>query len=453
MTPDDPLDRFFDRERSAIEPHPTSPEHWAAIVQEHRSARRRRPWAYLAGAAAAVIAIGAVALVVRAPDRDVARPGTSSTTPVPTPTTSPTSTAIVTVTTTQLGEPLTVTVTQTPPPAPVPVLKAFDVASVTNAGNGHLAALVTASCSGSRCTAVITSSDDGAHWTVASSVRGQVPGPDGPRILRLASPEIGWLVGTTVQRTTNGGEDWVEYTHPGQHVFGLETDGRDVVIVAGDAPTAEGTRQLIVSRAPIGAAEATAVGDPLDVTDLGAADVVWSRGQAYISTSGAGGPYRVDAEALTPLPMPQGHSSVGLVAASEAPTLYSVGARGAAAGSAAYDVWASSDGGRTWTRRTPEESPLTLANAGQTSFTATDAQHVVAVSGGSTELRGAMKVSTDGGRTWRAPAEAPPMPDRGWAWVGSPGNGIVYAIAVDPSGSHWLSTDDGRTWSRAVLNR
>ncbi len=459
MSTDDPLEQFFARERAAIEPHSTSEDHWASIVRERRRAGGPPAWRWVLGAAAAVAVVGAIGLSMRPGDRDDALPATTSTGP----TTSETMTgpSVVTVTTTVAGTPTTVAGTPTtvtiPPTSGAtggPVLKAFDVVSVTNSGNGHRAALGTTSCSGSRCAAVITSADDGAHWSVASSFRGEVPGPEGPRILRFADDKVGWLVGDTVRRTTDGGRTWDEFAHPGKHVFGLETDGRDVVIVAGDSPTADGTTELVVSRAEVGATSALAVGRPMTATAFTGADVVWGSHTAYVmphSEAGDLGPQRVDEAALTRLPSPGGRTPVAFAASAGDQTLFSLVARGGAAGSAAYGLRASTDGGATWTDRTTGDVPLLLANAGRVAFAATDGSHLVAVSGGTPDLHGSMKVTSDGGRTWHEPAKAPPLPDRGWAWVGSPGDKVVYAVPVDPSGAHWWSGDHGEHWEQAVL--
>ena len=455
MSTDDPLEQFFARERAAIEAHGTSDDHWAAIVQEHRRPGGPPAWRWVLAAAAAVAVIGAIGLSLRPENRDDALPATSSTGPSTTET-STEQPSVVTVTTTVAGTPTTVTIPPSTGSSGGPVLKAFDALSVTNSGNGHRAVLGTTSCSGSRCAAVVTTTDDGAHWSLAASFPGEVPGPDGPRILRFANDKVGWLVGDTVRRTTDGGRTWSDFAHPGKHVFGLETDGRDVVVVAGDSPTVDGTTRLVVSRGPVGATSTAAVGRPLSSSAFSGADVVWSAHTPYVmprSAAGDVGPYRVDAAALTPLAAPQGRTPVALAASAGDRTLFSLVARGGAAGSAAYGLLASTDGGATWTDRTTGAVPLLLANAGQVAFTATDSSHLVAVSGGTPDLHGSMKVTSDGGRSWHQPAAAPPLPDRGWAWVGSPGDGIVYAVPVDPSGAFWWSADHGEHWKQAVLAR
>ena len=462
MSPDDPLDEFFARERRAIEPQPTSPDHWASIVEEHRRARRVPAWRWVAGAAAAAAVVTALGLALRPGGVDEALPATSSTSSMSStqattsPTTSGSSTSVVTVTTTVQGSPTTATTpVTTGTRTGGPVLKQFDVVSLTNTGNGHRAALGTASCSGKPCSAVVTTVDAGAHWTLASSDATQVPGPDGPRAIRFASDTIGWLVGRDVRRTTDGGRTWTTYAHPGGYVFGLETDGRDVVIVAGDTPGPDGTTRLTVSRAPVGATSASAVGSPLQSSSFTGGDIVWNEHRAYVlphGSDGTGTPLRVGANALTPLAPAPGRPPVAVASSASDGTIFSFGALGGAAGQMGFEVAASTDGGATWSDRTADDTKaLLLANGGHTAFAATDAMHLVAVSGGSSDYHGSMKLSSDGGRSWHGPASAPPMPDRGWSWVGSPGDGIVYAVPVDPSGPYWWSADHGEHWQQAVL--
>ncbi len=460
MSPNDAFDEFFDRERASIEQQPTSSEHWDSIVHEHRRAGRAPRWRYVAGAAAAVVAVGALGLALRPGTDEDALPAdsstsTSSTTSLPsTPTPS-----VVTVTETVEGTPTTITIPATgatSSTASGPVLAVFDVVSVTNSGNGHRAALGRASCSGAPCTAVITSVDDGAHWTVVSSQPGEVAGASGNRILRFANDNVGWLVGTDVRRTTDGGRSWTPYAHPGKHVFSLETDGRDVVLAAGDSATADGSRQLTVSRAAVSDTSASAVGRPLASSAFSDASVSWNAHTAYVmpeSQAGGDGALRVDPSALTSLPIPRDRTPVEFASSAGDGTLFSLGAQGGAAGQLGFEVLASTDGGATWKVRTTGPQPLLLANAGQVALAATDARHLVAVSGGTPDLHGSMKVSSDGGGTWHAPAAAPPLPDRGWSWVGSPGGGVVYAVATDPDGAYWWSGDHGEHWQQAALDR
>jgi hypothetical protein len=86
-----------------------------------------------------------------------------------------------------------------------------------------------------------------------------------------------------------------------------------------------------------------------------------------------------------------------------------------------------------------------------TSAAAADRRHLLAVSGGDPALHGSMKVSADGGRTWRPPTVGPPVPERGWRWVGAPGGRTFYAVPVGGGPSYWQSDDDGEHWHEVRL--
>ena len=78
---------------------------------------------------------------------------------------------------------------------------------------------------------------------------------------------------------------------------------------------------------------------------------------------------------------------------------------------------------------------------------AADAGTLLAVSGGGPDLHGSMALSVTGGERWQSPRTAPPLPNRGWAWVGAPGGPTFYAVAADPSSGYWKSTNRGETWA------
>jgi len=73
---------------------------------------------------------------------------------------------------------------------------------------------------------------------------------------------------------------------------------------------------------------------------------------------------------------------------------------------------------------------------------------VLAPSGGSPDVHGAMSLSADR-VTWRTPKSPPPLPTRGCSWVGAPGGPTCYALSVDPSGSYWNGTNRGRAGPRS----
>ena len=128
----------------------------------------------------------------------------------------------------------------------------------------------------------------------------------------------------------------------------------------------------------------------------------------------------------------------------EGDTLLAACPDGAGAGSIFYSIHRSADDGATWTA--VRGDPVQLVNAGGVSFAATDADHLVATSGGSADVHGSLKVTADGGATWSAVTD-PAVPDTGWGWVGAPGPNWFYLVAVDSARGYYWSHDKGATWT------
>lgn len=456
---------FFARERAAAPTLSADPRRWQRILEGSARRRRANTWyAAWAAAAAVVVVAGGVATLGRGssgshePAGPVSSPSatrSSVTSPSPSRSTGPSPTP----TTSSAGS----------APA-VPVPSSFTVSSLTTGAPRRLFALGTVSCPAGRCPALTSSSDDGTRWRLvhtfpASTAGTQVaPGRPGSAAtltqVRFASASVGWVFGGGAMRTTDGGATWQDYPHPGGDVIGLETDGTDVVLTTAPgcrAGTCHGT--ISVVRAPVSASSAT---DVLGTISGGAgvedAVIGWQGGQAFVSPvvvplpgQAAPAPVVVAADGLhraAPTSCGTGQP-FRLVTAAAGRTMFAVCLSGGAAGHLGYAVQASSDGGASW-RPVPGQ-PLLLANAGTTSFAAADARTLLAVSGGSPDLHGSMTLSSDGGATWRDPRSAPALPNHGWAWVGSPGGGMFYALSGDGTGAYWRSTDRGDTWSKVAV--
>jgi hypothetical protein len=209
----DPVADFFAAERADVRALPSDPEHWEAIVREGRRPVRHSWLPYAGAAAAAVIIVGAVAWGGMRGGGPATDPASASSSYRPNPVTS------------------TVTVTATPAPSPtggpsptssapvvLPVPKTFDLVSMTNAGGKHLFALGAATCATGDCVQVVASTDDGRTWTRRSAFTDlTTPGarvtPDRAHQvvgIRFATPDIGYLFGSTVKRTTDGGRTWTD---------------------------------------------------------------------------------------------------------------------------------------------------------------------------------------------------------------------------------------------------
>lgn len=452
----DPVDEFFARQRADVPTLVADELHWQRVLSRTRRSRGRRWMRYAAGAAAAVIA-GTVGwqVVGRGASPGPETPPVTITTAQPSPDRSPA---------TRRSTPPTVTST---PPTAVPVPASFRVQSVSTAADRTLFALGTVTCpGGALCPALATSRDDGSTWRQVHVFTGagvlppgQTGRPGGTGVLsqvRFANTSVGWVYGGDVLRTTDGGATWQDYPHGGGDVIDLATDGTDVVLTTADrcsGGTCSGT--LRVLRAPITATSVTdiagSLGRSLTIT---AAPVSWHRGHAYVSPAtvpptgvAAAGPVVLRADGLHaagPAGCGHGQGPTQLVAPATGTTLFAVCPTSGAAGHLGYAVHASSDAGATW--RLVSSDALVLVNAGSAAFAAADAGTLLAVSGGGPDLHGSMELSVTGGEHWQTPRTAPPLPNRGWAWVGAPGGPTFYAVAADPSSGYWKSTNRGETW-------
>jgi hypothetical protein len=466
MSPHDPVEEFFARERREVRDLPSGPDHWEGILSESRRPARRGWLPYLGAAAAAAVVVGAIAYGTTANRGDHTTPATASgpatttvtqtvtapatgTTPAPTPSSGP-------ATTTPAG----------PLPAPV----SFEAVSMSNAGDRHVYAMGSARCGDTapHCVAVVGSDDEGATWTtrasfpksVASGARSTPDQASQLTGIRFARPEVGYLYGGTVWRTTDGGDHWSTFDVGGQRVLSLESDGNTVWLVTADScrhgaqPTKRGCSDLAVWSAPVDAPKAT------KVRTLGLAhpaESAWlsmDGSDAYVSISYADQslqtlPQRVSGSPAT-LPRPKGCSDRGgvwLWGTAKADGHLVAVCASATEPAKTYAVSSSGDRGKSWSPAVDAPDLGTPGSAGVW-LTAVDAQHLVAVQQGlptssTTAEPTTLLSSTDGGRTWSSPQGAGSSDS--WSWAGAAGGGLVYVLGGGP-GSFEVSTDSGATF-------
>ncbi len=457
----DPVEEFFARERRDIHPAPGDDGHWAAIVDAHRRSRRSRWTGFAAGAAAAAVLVGGVGYLLRPGDGTTALPGSrtgsTSTSLSSTPTgsaTSPAGTSTSAPTSTATSRPVTVGV-----PAD------FRLVSVSQADNSTLFGLGITNCKGHACTQVVRSLDSGKSWRAVATFGQEVDTPGrtssgkvGTRTslteIRMASPLVGWVFGAGVRQTTDGGFTWHPYAVPGGGVVSLETDGNTVAVAVatGSCDGSHCSGDLATAVADTTANGITEAQYTIPTSaPIRAADYNWFNGDLYLSLATDKGATAGLLEAKGWVTGTKGCAASGGVSRVVAPasggTVFGICPGGAAAGSSSYGIVTRKVDG-TWQQVVaPDSGALLLTNAGSTSFAAADSTHLLAVSGGDPAVHGSMKVSSDGGVAWHDPKSAPPVPDRGWAWVGSPGAGTYYAIPFGGSGVLWRSTDKGETWT------
>ncbi|KQU70295.1 hypothetical protein [Phycicoccus sp. Root101] len=473
----DPLEDFFARERADVRELPAGEERWEAMVAESRRPHRRGALLWLGAAAAAAVVAGSVVVGTgNVPDLQ-----TASDTPTRTvATTSGTPQPTVTVTrTVQPGPPATGEATTSSPsrttPAskilPVPV--GFGLASMTNAGGGHLYALGAGVCATGDCTAVVGSDDNGRTWSTRASftdltTRGPLVTPAGPHQLvgvRFANPQVGYVFGTEVRRTTDGGRSWTPVDVGGRTVLSLETDGSRVWMATAARCTHQGAAatlgcsDLQVRTGSVTDRTTTAVRVEGLAKVVENAWIAMDGPDAYLNGTSTGAQQPLPAIRVsgtpTALPVPEGcDPSQGLTLAATANTRGTlVGlCPSADAPDSRWTVVTSTDRGGSWRSR-PAPGLGTPTRAGVW-LTATDATHLVAVrqalpaSTGEVPSPTTMLASSTGGAAW---APVAPGGSTDTAWAGAAGGGLVYAFSG--GGSYWLSTDAGSTFETVPLRR
>ena len=292
----------------------------------------------------------------------------------------------------------------------------------------------------------------GARWAAQSSgttvrLRG----------VSAVNPLVAWASGErgTFARTVDGGRTWASGVVPGAE--GL--DFRDVN--AFDAETAyllaigEGDKSRIYKTADGGRSWAlqfrnerpAAFFDAMAFWDrdhgLAISDPVEGR-FLVVTTSDGGRTWRETPRAG----MPAALAGEGAFAASG--TCLAVGGAGRAwfgtGGPGGARVFRTSDGGRTWqVSRTPLRAGK---SAGVFSLTFMGARRGLAVGGDyekESDAAGNVAVTTDGGRTWRAPRGRRPGGYRSCVALAGEHVGLAL-VAVGPSGTDY-SLDGGESWT------
>ena len=474
----DPLEDFFAHERGEVRELPAGEDRWESMLAESRRPRRRGAVVWFGAAAAAAVVVASVAVATgNGPGLQEA----SDTTTTSATTSARTPPSTVTVTQTALPRPagsapvkVPGASSTTPASEVLRVPVGFGLASMTNAGGGHLFALGSGSCSAGDCTAVAASDDDGRTWSTRASftdltTRGPLVTPAGAHQLvgiRFATAQIGYVFGSEVRRTTDGGRSWTPVDVGGRTVLSLETDGSRVWMATaaacahtGSPAVPRGCSGLQVRTGSVTNSSTQAVAVDRTTAVVENAWVAMDGSDAYLNATAADPqqPARAIRVSGTPavLPVPEGcDPAQGLTLAATANT------RGTLVGvcpssdapDRRYTVVTSKDRGATWV---PRPAPgLGTPTAAGVWLTATDADHLVAVrqalpaSTGEVPSPTTLLASSTGGAAWEQVA---PGGSDSTAWAGAAGGGLVYAFSG--GGSYWLSNDAGSTFATVPLRR
>jgi photosystem II stability/assembly factor-like uncharacterized protein len=279
------------------------------------------------------------------------------------------------------------------------------------------------------------------------------------RGLSVVSPEVVWAGGTegTFSRTTDGGKTW----HAGHVPDASDLDFRDVqafddrtafLLAAGEGDhsrlfkTTDGGAtwtQILKNPDAGGFLDAMAFWDLNNGLILG--DPVDGRFVILLTTDGGKHWSQVRPEGMPPALIGEG----AFAASGTCLTVYgrSHAWFGTGGGKTAR-IFRTNDGGRSWTvHATPVRAGAPTSGIFSVAFA--DADQGVVVGGDykqSAETRSVVALTSDGGRTWKAPPGVPPEGFRS-AVAFLPGKGGKVLVAVGPSGSD-VSIDGGESWRR-----
>ena len=436
------VEDFFAQERATIEELPGHDLHWQGIVRARRTRRTRMVAALAAGAAAVVVGAATVAIWQGGgPDAEVAPAGQTSNT-------------------VQVPSPQDTTATSPDPTSAAPTAPdGFVVRSMTSGDATTRAVLGSDSCDGSACPVIQVTTDDGQQWRTMSALTGLSPVPQGGRlagaatgpdqvgIVRMADPQTAWVAGSTIQRTTDGGQTWANYPYPGGTVVAMEVDGGTIRFVTADSCTSEGCRgPLTVYQAdtsdPLAETEVLTVEAEV-VTDV---DLVTSGGVAFLAVDHDGGStaHRLG-ETATEMTVcrDDGGLSLGVPAIAGDGVLTATCERPVDGGTE-VSTTRSTDQGETWS----QETRPTLIRGRVTALAQSSINDMVLVTDDATAGSGLYRTG-DNGVSW----DELVLPDdrRGpWTWAGAGGDDRVYAIPTG-SGVYLESTDGGSSWREVDL--
>ncbi|GGP84098.1 WD40/YVTN/BNR-like repeat-containing protein [Saccharothrix coeruleofusca] len=271
------------------------------------------------------------------------------------------------------------------------------------------------------------------------------------RGLSAVDARVAWVSGSkgTVLRTTDGGRSWASVAPPGTEALDFRDveafDARNAVVLSigpGDSSriyrTSDGGRtwaQTFANPEPDAFYDCVAFFDRFRGLAMG--DPVGGRFRVLVTRDGGRSWRRVPEENLPPA----SDGEFGFAASGQC--LTTAGSRDAwiaTGGGARARVLHSGDGGWRWTA---SDTPLLSSpSAGVFAVAFRTPRQGVAVGGDYADPAGAvanLALSGDGGRTWRAPSQAPVGYRSGVAWRGG------SVVAVGPGGSD-LSRDGGRHW-------
>lgn len=422
-----PVEDFFGRERERIPDLPGHELHWRGIVQQARRTRPRRTGRLLAGVAAAAVLLAGGGLVWQ----DVVGSGDEGQ-----------------GTASQAEQPGDMAAR---PSSEVRIGGTPRALAFSARDDDTRDVLTSARCDGqAACPVLFSTEDDGKSWQPralpelhAAPETGIASGPGQVGLVRFGSDGRGWLAGSTMLRTEDGGRTWSDFAYPGGTVLAMTADQDGVTAVAGDSCEGEEcTGRVRVHRA---GAEASRMEEVVLDRDLGAyrdVDLTDAKGSAYLSVDTDDGPraWRLTGDRATELDVCPGAESLDLAVPADGSETITALCETRDGDSTRLAASTSGDGGDTW----DEPDSAGTVRGRLVDVTAPNGDAIVVATDAA---RGSgIHRSTDGGATWTE-VEGPRGP---WRWTAAGGAGRVYVISAD--GRLLESRDGGASWERVRLD-
>ncbi|WP_370892187.1 WD40/YVTN/BNR-like repeat-containing protein [Janibacter sp. GXQ6167] len=426
------VEDFFAAAHNDIEPLPADDLRFQRIQRGAAPARRGARRASLAVAAAAALALGGLGLWHQTRPADVIDAAEQSATTVPVPSPSDSSTAP----------------TVSTPTGPLPVPVSFDIASFTTGSETVQGALGSADCGDQTCTSVVRSRDAGKTWQAASALKDVTVAPNGsfatvPRqvsTMRFADAKRGWIAGSTVLVTNNGGQSWTNYPYPGGTVVAMEVDENQVrFVTAQECSASVCSGPVRVYQAAVGAKLADSMVLQIDATDLTDVELVTDRSGAYLMTRERGATPRlhhltVDGSSEVTSPCERGSLTIA-APADQSKELLAACAVPDGPDHVLVTMAQSSDSGENWSG---SDVGPTRVEGTRVRLTASSPEKLAIATVGAQQNR--VWRSADGGGSWE-PAKVPPAAH---LWVAAGGGDRVFAFSG--GGSYQVSEDGAVTW-------
>lgn len=339
-----------------------------------------------------------------------------------------------------------------PPPGPPdgPLPSGFQPESVTFISTTTGWALGTAACSKPPCTSIARTRDGGRTWHGVPAPAAELSSSgSGVTGIRFADPLNGWVFGSSVYATHDGGTSWHSVTLGGVtaplQVTSLETSAgvADAFVEQGQAVRGR------LLRTTIGGDDWTPAGVDVDRASEGGIALHGRSGWLTVQTSQGSSVYRTtDGTTWSPLtsPCPSSEEWTPHITASSATAIASVCAGQGSAGSESKAFFVSDDAGTTWQRRAdpPFANALTIFG-GDVASPAPAVVVMAAASGNST-----LYATFDGGNTWTTVYQESSggLEWRDLGFTDASRGVVVIGTAGQADGSRLLmTTDGGHHWS------